>query len=371
MAPYFFSRAVSVKTAVLLFAFMGIILPGHGRAGEPGASRWSVVPVGAPYYTPDTSWGLGAYVVTVIDPATGAAFKTPDEITFYLTGTLKSQFSAGVMPDIYFNRGRLKLSGMAEISRYPGSFWGIGPGSRDDDEEGYTPREAFADLNLLFMLTEGVYAGPALHCRYAAMEETEDGGRLASGKVPGGDGTTETGIGAAFFLDTRDSIFYPTGGWYGEVIGLFHRKELGSEYHFSRMEADFRFFLGLYNKHVLAFQLKAELNAGTVPFQSMASLGGNAIMRGLMQNRYMDKTGAAFQAEYRFPLVWRLGGVLFAGAGEVQPSLDDYTAADLRFTGGTGLRVVLNREKHIAARLDLGFNGDGGMNIYFLVKEAF
>ena len=42
--------------------------------------EWGIVPIAAPYYTPDTGWGIGAYVVSYIKPDKEAEFSKPDEL---------------------------------------------------------------------------------------------------------------------------------------------------------------------------------------------------------------------------------------------------------------------------------------------------
>jgi outer membrane protein assembly factor BamA len=248
---------------------------------------------------------------------------------------------------------------------------GTGIDSENSSAEKYTPAEIFSDLRIFFNVSENLYLGPALHMRYAEMKKTEAGKILDSNSVPGSDGTVEKGFGAALCYDSRNSIFYPTDGIFIEISSILHRTEIGSEYSFHKTEADFRYFIGIHQEHVIALQFKGDFTGGNVPFQSMAGIGGSEIMRGLPVNRYMDKTGMALQGEYRFPLIWRFAGAIFAGAGSVQNSLYDYTVSDVVCTGGAGLRIILDRERRISARLDAGFNNQGEANIYFLVKEAF
>lgn len=349
---------------VVILSVSGLFVPLSASGG------WSVVPVAAPYYTPDTGWGIGTYSVFVNEPETGSG-TPPDELTFYFTATAEKQFSVGVMPDIYLMKGLYRLSGVFEVSRYPGSFRGTGPDTSADSEEKYTPREFFTDINPLLRLGNNFYAGPSFHFRIADMEKTEKEKILESGIIPGSDGTVESGIGAVLNFDTRNSTFYPTGGLYSEASLIWCRSEIGSEYNFFIVSADLRYFQAIYNKHVLAFQFKGDFAGGDVTFQSMPGIGGNEIMRGLMFNRYMDKTAMAFQGEYRFPLFWRIGGVFFASAGEVQKSVMDYNRGDLVYAAGAGLRFILDREKNIPARLDFGMNQNKEVNVYFLVKEAF
>jgi len=338
---------------------------------EDDESRWGVTPIAAPYYTPDTGWGIGAYVVTWFRPSEDSSFRTPDEISFYAAYTEKNQAFFVILPDIYFRDGGLKLSGKWEVNRYPTAFWGIGSDTDEDAKEIYTPVETWSDMAFLFRIWRRFYAGPMFHFRFSRISDAEAGGIIETTGIEGGDGTREIGAGFSFQYDTRDSIFYPRRGLFVEGKGSFNREEFTSEYSFSRFDLDARWFAGLTGEHVAAFQIKIESAYGEVPLQSLCGIGGHQIMRGYLSDRYLDRTSAAVQGEYRFPVLWRFAGVIFAAAGEVQHKPADYNSGEIHYSGGGGLRFILDRSEHIAARVDCGVDNEGTVNFYFLLKEAF
>lgn len=333
--------------------------------------RWGIAPIAAPYYTPDTGWGIGAYVVTYLRPEGTSSFTTPDELSLYIAYTEKRQATLGLMPNIFFGNGALKLSGKGELNKYPTAFWGTGPDTDEDNREIYTPVEVWGDIAILVRTGRSFYVGPLVHLRFSRIDDTEDGGIIESGNIRGDDGTREIGAGFSFQYDTRNNIFYPVSGVFIEGKSSFNRREISSEYSFCRFELDARWFAGITGEHVIAFQIKSEAATGDVPLQSLCGIGGNEIMRGYMSDRYLDKTSLAMQCEYRFPVVWRFAGVIFASAGEVQGEFADYNTDDIHYAGGAGLRLILDRAQHIAARADCGVNEDGSLNFYLLAREAF
>lgn len=333
--------------------------------------RWGIAPIAAPYYTPDTGWAIGAYLVTTLKPDEASSFTTPDELSLYIAYTQKKQATLGLIPNIFLGNGAVKLSGKGELNKYPTAFWGIGPDTDKDDREIYTPVESWGDILLLVRAYGALYIGPLVHFRFSDIDDIEDDGIIDSGEIRGGDGTREIGTGISFQYDTRDNLFYPVSGWFIEGRSSFNREELNSEYSFTRFELDARWFAGIYGEHVIAMQVEAKAAAGDIPLQSYCGIGGNEIMRGYLKDRYLDRTSLAAQAEYRFPLIWRIAGVIFGAAGEVQDNPGDYNTDDIHYSGGGGLRLILDRAQHIAARVDCGVNDDGTPNFYFLVKEAF
>jgi hypothetical protein len=335
------------------------------------SDRVTLIPVGAPFYTPDTSFGLGAYVVTVVEPKKCCPHRVPDEYSGYAAVTMRRQFIGGFTPTVYFNDGLLKLKGKLEGGRYPTYFWGAGQDTRGAPRELYTPLELLAETELLFELAKGLYLGPALHARFVRMQHSKPGGALQTSGLPGADGTIEVGAGAQVSYDSRDSIFYPLRGSYLE--GTFHLNEprLGSEHRFQRLKLDLAHFFGLGGQHVLAVQALAFVCGGDITLQSMGFIGGNRMMRGMYQYRFVDRNSVAAQVEYRFPIYWRFGGVLFGGAGEVAHDLNDYRLQKIQYAGGGGLRFLLDPAKKVNLRIDCGADQEGTPNFYILVKEAF
>jgi hypothetical protein len=92
-------------------------------------------------------------------------------------------------------------------------------------------------------------------------------------------------------------------------------------------------------------------------------------MRGYLEGRYRDKNLLVVQTEYRFPLVWRFRGALFAGVGDVAPRLDRFTLDALKPSYGLGLRYLIDPVEKICIRFDFGF-GRGTSGFYFTANEA-
>jgi len=89
-----------------------------------------------------------------------------------------------------------------------------------------------------------------------------------------------------------------------------------------------------------------------LPAQVLLPLGGNTSLRGSPQDRYLGKSAVLANAELRFPLVWRLNGVLGLDAGKVWSSLAavDFRGWDVNPT--VGLRFIM---KTFVVRFDVGF----------------
>ena len=94
-------------------------------------------------------------------------------------------------------------------------------------------------------------------------------------------------------------------------------------------------------------------------------------MRGFYDGRYRDMDYYALQGEYRFPIVWRFGGVAFGSVGKVGPDIPTlFSFSDLRAAVGVGLRFLMDPENQVNFRIDVAYNGKETA-FYFNVLEAF
>ncbi len=92
-------------------------------------------------------------------------------------------------------------------------------------------------------------------------------------------------------------------------------------------------------------------------------------MRGYYEGRYRDKKLLVVQTEYRFPIVWRFGGVLFAGAGDVAPTLGQFALQTIKPSYGFGLRYMFDPLEKMRIRIDFGW-GKGTSGMYVTANEA-
>jgi hypothetical protein len=93
-------------------------------------------------------------------------------------------------------------------------------------------------------------------------------------------------------------------------------------------------------------------------------------MRGFYEGRFRDKQVFILQTEFRRPLFWRIGGVVFASGGSVSENHDEINWRELKFAYGVGLRFAITPEERVFARVDFG-GGANTYGFYVQVNEAF
>lgn len=256
------------------------------------------------------------------------------------------------------------------IGRAPSDFYGIGPDSDLGDAEVYTAFTMDAEAAFLFRLRQGLYAGPVVNWIYQDVVETEDDGILETRDITGDDRIRSAGAGARVDWDTREPQLYPFSGHLLRVSTVGHPGGVASHDGYTVASLDYRQFFNPGGRHVFALQGKTDLAFGDTPLHYLPYLGGSSVLRGYPEGRYRDDVAVQGQLEYRFPIVWRFGGVVFGAAGQVAPSIAELEAAGLPLAGGLGLRFAVNTEENINIRIDFAFTREG-TGFYVNLREAF
>jgi len=177
----------------------------------------------------------------------------------------------------------------------------------------------------------------------------------------------------ALKYDTSDSQIHPTRGFRFILQQDLSGSYMGSrDAAFSRLTVDFRKYLRVFGeKDVFAVRALAQYVGGAaVPFFDHASLGGGNVMtamRGFPLNRFLDRGKFLINAEYRFPLFWKLGGNVFTDAGTVWHSLRTVDLGETAVDAGLGLRFYM---PDFVVRVDVAWSAEG-MGLYFNFGHIF
>jgi outer membrane protein assembly factor BamA len=334
------------------------------------ASSFVVLPV--VYYSPETRWaggigGLCTFRLRGTEPQS-----RPSALSFIVLYTQNEQFTISAKPEIYLNNEMYFLTGNFEISRYPNKFFGIGNDTPDSFEEGFTPHQVSLEAALWKKIVprHGIYAGLVYNFDHYSFDEFDPAGRLVTRAIPGSRGGTSSGFGLLFKWDDRDNVFTPSRGRQFSLSASLYNSLFASDFNYAKILLDLRQFFPMFGSHVLAVQGVLRTMAGTVPFIVLPKIGSDSIMRGYYSGRYRDKTMAAVQAEYRFPVWWRFGLVAFGGFGDVAKDLAHLAPGRFKLSGGWGIRFKVNPKEGATLRLDFGF-GKGFSGMYLTAGESF
>jgi len=282
------------------------------------------------------------------------------------------------IPDFEIRQGKrygLSFDLKAEYDKYLNySFYGLGPGTPETNETLLTHETVNLPLTFGRGLTPHLVVEAAYAFRWLKYTDPREG--------PFQDEIAALAARGRFFApyltfalryDTSDSQIHPTRGvrlilqddWSGKFMG-------SSAAAFNRLTVDLRKYQRVFGaKDVFAVRALAQYVAGdNIPLFDHASLGGggvNTAMRGYPLNRFLDKGKFLVNAEYRFPIIWRLGGNVFADAGTVWPSLREIDLGKTALDAGVGLRFYM---PDFVVRVDVAWSGEG-MGLYFNFGQIF
>lgn len=370
------SRVILAITATIVFATMPLFTQEASTTASGQISRtgWRILPV--PSYSPETSLALivgGLYYYP--QPDGGDSTSRLNQIFGGMQYTLRSQFVVSALPELYFNHENIRLFGQFEVARYPDFFYGVGNNLPESNREAFTIFRAAAIGSLWFSLNgkgirNGLNAGIRFDFDYQNIIQRQADGLLAReglDSIAGRNGGLLAGLGLTFNYDSRDLTAAARTGEFAEMRVLPYSRFLGSTFEGWRGTLDLRKYWtfnaptveseGLV--HTVAVQFYADVMTGNIPFFRMGLLGSNisgaALARGYFGGRFRDKVVGLVQVEYRFPIWWRFGGVVFAGTGNVASSPAAFDMATLKHSVGAGLRFALVPEERINLRVDLGY----------------
>jgi hypothetical protein len=320
---------------------------------------------------PETGLQYGATVFRIRQPAD--SLTRPSTAQLFANYTAKSQARAFVEVDRWTAHNTWRVTGRVEWQRFPLPYYGFGDDAPASAEETYTPRGVIALATAQRRVRGPLYAVAGYRFQDFDIVETADAGALRLGRVVGSRGGRVAQFQAGALWDSRDNVFAPRRGAFVQATGSAAAGALGSEFNFRRLVVDARRFFEVGERRVVAVQGVVEGTGGDAPFDQVSLVGGSSYLRGYARGRFRDRHLASLQAEYRAPLVGRLGWAVFAGGGRVAPRLRDLVGGDARIlpSYGLGARWLLFARSHSTVRVDYGRGANGQSGLYVAFNEAF
>lgn len=325
------------------------------------------------YYTPDTRWAAGAagvYYFKIPSRDSNEIETRVSNMQFLSDYTQNKQLDVWGQWNIFTHNENYLFKGEIRYRNFPDRFYGIGNQSLKANEEKYAYNLFSFKTLALKRLRRAVFAGVDYHFEKEYNFSYTEGGALETGTITGYNGGIQSAIGLVGIYDSRDNIISSYKGALLEVSSYFYHQGLGSTFNFMYLNVLYQKFWQLKRRHILALQARGRFGFGHVPFLDLSNAGNDDLLRGYPKNRFRDVHFAGSQLEYRFPLFWRLGMVVFAGAGEVFSGPEDVGFNRLKYSYGGGLRFAVNPAERLNIRLDYGHGKEGGY-FYFIVAESF
>ncbi len=288
--------------------------------------------------------------------------------------TTKGQYGAVLENAVYLNRNRWFLLGRVHFQRFPLLYYGIGPDQPNNNPALVNSLSFQFRQRVLRLLGANWYAGAEVDFQHLGDVSFAYPTPSTEPLPTGSTGSRTVGVGSVLVYDNRQNTLNVRKGSFLELSARRYFQQFGSSFDFQMEIIDGRVYrpLGKANR-VLAVQVFGQFMHGTVPFSSLALLGGEQGLRGYYLGRYRDRNLLSTQAEIRwlpFGFSKRVGGNVFIGAATVAPTVSAFRFDQLRVAGGFGLQFLLIPAKDVFLRADVGFSRES-TGIYVSLGEAF
>jgi outer membrane protein assembly factor BamA len=323
-------------------------------------------------YAPETSWEFGLSSLFVYR-ANQDTLNRLSEMQGFAFLTLEQQYGSWLEHTLYTDKNKYFFLGQAKFQNFPLSYHGIGMNTPDEKIALVSTNEIRIRERVLRQIVPSLYTGFEVNYERLTKVGFETPDQVPITLPLGWEGSTNLSLGWGVVYDDIHNVLNPRHGHFGEVAFLSSRKAWGSTFDFNLAFADFRYYTPIKKNNVLAIQAYGQFGSGNIPFNELALMGGERIMRGYYLGRYRDNNYTAAQVEYRmlpFSFAKRWGASFFASAGTVYSDFKSFTNSSLAWSLGGGPRFLLFPKKDVYNRIDFAVTPEG-TGIYFFIGEAF
>ena len=325
-------------------------------------------------YSPETSWefGVSGLYVYYAQRDTNNRLSELNAFVFY---TLQKQYGAFFDHALYSHQNQWFFLGRLRYQSFPLLYFGIGPNTHKEYLARVDANQIQIKERILHKIVTSLYGGLEIDYQRLGSVNFVLPSEDNIIKPRGHEGSASVGLGLGLIYDNRHNVLNVRKGLFSELVYLHYDKIWQSDYTFSTIISDSRYYKPMNKRDVLALQLYGQFSVGNTPFNMLALMGGESIMRGYYLGRYRDYNLTAAQAEYRFlplPLGFskRLGAAVFASAGSVFDSFSEVKKSKVVMAGGAGLRFLIFPKKDIFTRFDVAFTNEG-YGFYLFIGESF
>ena len=323
-------------------------------------------------FAPETNWEIGVSSLYVYS-ANRDLTNRLSEIKSFAFYTLENQYGLWLDHALYTDKDKWFFLGKARYQNFPLLYHGIGRESPAEVQSMIEGRYLIFRERIMRETRRSLYVGLELDFQKLSGVGYTSSTQDFTPPEFGGAGSTNLGLGLGVIYNNIYNAMNPRQGVYSEWGFLAYDAFTGSDFDFVSYISDNRFYKPIQANKVLAFQIYGQLTTGTPPFNMLALMGGETLMRGYYLGRYRDKNQVAGQVEYRvlpFSFSKCLGASVFMATGQVFG--DDFSFDWKHFlpAGGAGLRFLIFPTKDIYTRLDMAFTSEG-QGFYFFIGEAF
>lgn len=325
-------------------------------------------------FAPETSWEIGLSSLYIYYAKRDTSNRL-SEINGFTFVTLENQYGIWFDHAIYADQSKWFFLGRLRLQSFPLKYYGIGMDSPSEYLSLVDANQILIKERVLRKVGKNLFFGLEIDFQRFSQTNFKLAKDIPSFDMPrGSSGSSNLGFGAGLVYDDRHNVLNVRKGLFSELAYIKYSPAI-STFGFNAVISDTRIYRPVSKNTVFAAQLLGQFNSGDVPFNQLALMGGESLMRGYYTGRFRDNNQIATQAELRFlplPLGFtkRIGAVMFGGVATVFPDFDNLNLKKIAWSAGGGLRFLLFPRKDIYTRIDYALTKEGS-GFYFFIGEAF
>lgn len=340
------------------------------------AINFSVIPIPIVASSPETGVRFGIsldYFFNAKDKS--AKDKNEARASFVygiITYSTRGQLDLSGVWQVFTKGEKYVLRGRAGYSSFFERVWGIGMNTvAEKDYWELRYQRTFAENRIYRQWKNNWYGGISVNfnrtfeVRYSKPLSPE------FNYTDGVNGSTVLGVGPAVLHDSRDYPFSARKGTYFETLYQSYLPIGSNPYVYQEWITDYRKFYPIGKENSFGFQFFSHNTFGDVPLRELPRVGNASLFRGFFGGRYRNKSLMAAQSEYRYQLWKWIHASVFTAVGFSASSIGNYHLPDFLWTGGVGLRFLVNKKNRMFVRMDYARNSTMGGAFYLRLNDAF
>ena len=349
------------------------------KAQKVKEGKLLVTPYIAPGYTPEmggviAAGGLFSFKTNPKDSLIQRS-SIPINFTYMSTGGIL----VNAIVTTFWLQDKLRFNADLWYKNMPDNYWGIGYQNgknrvKSDSTTAYHREWFWINPHIIWQPVNDFFVGYELNYTYTHGTDACDTVQNDPNYKEFNDKPLNSGMGVNLKYDTRD---FPTDARNGLVFdfrGMFYTPSFGGDNKFQEYSLDYRQFSNFRKGSVLAWQAKARLTMGDVPYGEMSQLGTPFDLRGYIWGQYRNNHMFFTIMEYRHTFLKegelsRHGLVTWFGTGSVFDN-EELSDNNLHFLPNFGIGYRFEIQPRMFLRLDIGV-GQESSGLYFNFNQAF
>lgn len=237
------------KLLVLFLIIIPIFSFGQKDSSQKFLRNRNIIVLPVVFRLPETRWAGGVAGTASFSFSKDTLQTKPSQMSFGVTYTQNKQVLVFFPFKIFTNNAKYYFFSENGWYRYNYLYSGIGENKVSDEKYNtdylrfrFLAAKQFKKIN---------YVGLRINFENYNVTGTVPGGELAAGTINGSDKSRTAGLGLALLRDSRDNVFYPRKGIFGEFYIVPSSKIFGANREFTKISLDLAHYKSLAQKQYL------------------------------------------------------------------------------------------------------------------------